>query len=74
MDEPIFVIFNPRSGKGRGAQFVAPVLQGLANGEDWKMSWGWEQNWRHLRLGVDLPAPGKLPAAVGHYAPGAGCG
>ena len=30
MDEPIFVIFNPRSGKGRGAQFVAPVLQGLA--------------------------------------------
>jgi diacylglycerol kinase (ATP) len=30
VDEPIFVIFNPRSGKGRGAQFVAPVLQGLA--------------------------------------------
>ena len=29
MDEPIFVIFNPQSGKGRGAQFVAPVLQGL---------------------------------------------
>ncbi len=29
MDEPIFVVFNPRSGKGRGAQFVAPVLQGL---------------------------------------------
>ena len=29
MDEPIFVIFNPRSGKGRGAQFVSPVLQGL---------------------------------------------
>lgn len=29
MDEPIHVIFNPRSGKGRGAQFVAPVLQQL---------------------------------------------
>lgn len=29
MDEPTFVVFNPRSGKGRGAQFVAPVLQGL---------------------------------------------
>jgi diacylglycerol kinase (ATP) len=30
VDEPIFVVFNPRSGKGRGAQFVAPVLEGLA--------------------------------------------
>jgi diacylglycerol kinase (ATP) len=30
VDEPIFVVFNPHSGKGRGAQFVAPVLQGLA--------------------------------------------
>jgi diacylglycerol kinase (ATP) len=30
VDEPVFVVFNPRSGKGRGAQFVAPVLQGLA--------------------------------------------
>jgi len=30
VDEPIFVIFNPRSGKGRGAQFVQPVLQALA--------------------------------------------
>jgi diacylglycerol kinase (ATP) len=30
VQEPIFVIFNPRSGKGRGAQFVSPVLQGLA--------------------------------------------
>ena len=29
MDEPIFVVFNPHSGKGRGAQFVAPVLEGL---------------------------------------------
>jgi diacylglycerol kinase (ATP) len=28
-DEPIFVVFNPRSGKGRGAQFVAPVLDAL---------------------------------------------
>jgi diacylglycerol kinase (ATP) len=30
VDEPIFVVFNPRSGKGRGAQFVQPVLQALA--------------------------------------------
>jgi diacylglycerol kinase (ATP) len=29
VDEPIFVVFNPHSGKGRGAQFVAPVLEGL---------------------------------------------
>jgi diacylglycerol kinase (ATP) len=32
VDEPTFVVFNPRSGKGRGAQFVAPVLQGLSAG------------------------------------------
>ncbi len=30
MEEPVYVVFNPHSGKGRGAQFVAPVLQGLA--------------------------------------------
>lgn len=30
MDEPVYVVFNPHSGKGRGAQFVAPVLQALA--------------------------------------------
>ena len=30
MDDPIYVVFNPHSGKGRGAQFVAPVLRGLA--------------------------------------------
>jgi diacylglycerol kinase (ATP) len=30
VDEPVYVVFNPHSGKGRGAQFVAPVLQGLA--------------------------------------------
>ena len=30
MDEPIYVVFNPHSGKGRGARFIAPVLQGLA--------------------------------------------
>ncbi|MFN8096301.1 MAG: diacylglycerol kinase family protein [Vicinamibacteria bacterium] len=30
MDEPIYVVFNPQSGKGRGASFVSPVLQGLA--------------------------------------------
>ena len=30
MDEPVYVVVNPHSGKGRGAQFVAPVLQGLS--------------------------------------------
>ncbi|HVO12012.1 MAG TPA: diacylglycerol kinase family protein [Vicinamibacteria bacterium] len=30
MNEPVFVVFNPLAGKGRGAQFVAPVLQGLS--------------------------------------------
>jgi diacylglycerol kinase (ATP) len=30
LDEPVFVVFNPHSGKGRGARFVAPVLQALA--------------------------------------------
>jgi diacylglycerol kinase (ATP) len=29
-DERIFVIFNPRSGRGRGAQFVEPVLAALS--------------------------------------------
>ncbi len=29
-EEPIFVVFNPMSGKGRGARFVAPVLKALA--------------------------------------------
>jgi diacylglycerol kinase (ATP) len=33
VDEPVYVIFNPHSGKGRGAQFVAPVLQALAPAE-----------------------------------------
>ena len=28
-DDPIFVVFNPHSGRGRGAQFVAPVLDAL---------------------------------------------
>ncbi len=31
MDEPVYVVFNPHSGKGRGAQFVAPVLHALAS-------------------------------------------
>jgi diacylglycerol kinase (ATP) len=31
VDDPIYVVFNPHSGKGRGAQFVAPVLQALAS-------------------------------------------
>jgi len=30
-------------------------------GEDITFSWGWERNWRHLRLGLDIPAPGRLP-------------
>jgi diacylglycerol kinase (ATP) len=30
VDEPVYVVFNPHSGKGRGARFVAPVLQALA--------------------------------------------
>jgi diacylglycerol kinase (ATP) len=30
VDEPVYVVFNPHSGKGRGAQFVGPVLEGLA--------------------------------------------
>jgi diacylglycerol kinase (ATP) len=29
VDEPIFVVINPHSGRGRGAQFVSPVLEGL---------------------------------------------
>jgi diacylglycerol kinase (ATP) len=30
VDEPVYVVFNPHSGKGRGAQLVAPVLDALA--------------------------------------------
>ena len=30
MGEPVFVVFNPRSGKGRGARLVQPVLAALA--------------------------------------------
>jgi len=30
VDEPVYVVFNPHSGRGRGAQFVAPVLNALA--------------------------------------------
>jgi diacylglycerol kinase (ATP) len=30
VDEPVYVVFNPHSGKGRGAQFIAPVLNALA--------------------------------------------
>lgn len=32
MNERIFVVFNPHAGKGRGAQFVAPVLEALSAG------------------------------------------
>jgi YegS/Rv2252/BmrU family lipid kinase len=31
VDEAIFAVFNPQSGKGRGAAFVAPVLQALGS-------------------------------------------
>jgi diacylglycerol kinase (ATP) len=31
-EEPIFVVFNPMSGKGRGATLVAPVLAALGSG------------------------------------------
>jgi diacylglycerol kinase (ATP) len=31
VDDSIFVVFNPHAGKGRGAQFVAPVLEGLGS-------------------------------------------
>jgi diacylglycerol kinase (ATP) len=30
--DDLFVVFNPRSGKGRGARLVAPVLQALGDG------------------------------------------
>jgi YegS/Rv2252/BmrU family lipid kinase len=30
LGEPVFVVFNPRSGKGRGARLVQPVLAALA--------------------------------------------
>jgi diacylglycerol kinase (ATP) len=32
--EPIFVVFNPMSGKGRGGRLVAPVLEALSGGPD----------------------------------------
>ena len=32
MNERIFVVFNPHAGKGRGAQFVTPVLEALSAG------------------------------------------
>jgi hypothetical protein len=34
------------------------------HGEDFMTSWGWENNWRHLRERVDIPAPGKLPGVL----------
>ena len=32
MNDRIFVVFNPHAGKGRGAQFVTPVLEALSAG------------------------------------------
>ena len=32
MNDRIFVVFNPHAGRGRGAQFVAPVLEALSAG------------------------------------------
>jgi len=31
VDDSTFVVFNPHAGRGRGAQFVSPVLEGLAS-------------------------------------------
>src|SRR5258706_2493716 len=28
--DPVYVVFNPMSGRGRGAQFISPLLQALA--------------------------------------------
>ena len=28
--DPVYIVFNPMSGKGRGAQFVSPLLQALS--------------------------------------------
>ena len=30
MDEPVFVVFNPHSGRGRGARAIAPVLEAFS--------------------------------------------
>jgi YegS/Rv2252/BmrU family lipid kinase len=30
--EPVYAVFNPRSGKGRGAKLIAPVLRALGEG------------------------------------------
>ena len=32
MDEPVYAVFNPQSGKGRGARLVGPVLRALSAG------------------------------------------
>ena len=32
MPEPVYVVFNPESGKGRGARLIAPVLTALSAG------------------------------------------
>jgi diacylglycerol kinase (ATP) len=32
VSDRVFVVFNPHAGKGRGAQFVAPVLEALSAG------------------------------------------
>jgi diacylglycerol kinase (ATP) len=32
VNDRIFVVFNPHAGKGRGAQFVTPVLEALSGG------------------------------------------
>jgi hypothetical protein len=57
-----------------GIQLAAVGASGLAfqdlrleaasptgHGEDFTGSWGWEPNWRHVTVGLEVPAPGKLP-------------
>lgn len=40
MDERLFVVFNPHSGRGRGARLVAPVLASLGPSVDHALSAG----------------------------------
>jgi len=32
LPDPVFVVFNPHSGKGRGKRLIEPVLRALADG------------------------------------------
>jgi hypothetical protein len=41
-------------------QTAAPT----GRGEVWTAAWRWSENWRRLRAGVDIPAPGALPGVL----------